>query len=460
MEIRWATLFWTTFGTLCIIEFVLIVVSLVYVTKEQLPISTDSLDFALYKNTRFQQCSTQTIASQPDCSAARLGNLSHWGLASSQLSDPDYPRLDLSKWASASFALLEPDYPRLSKPNDWCSLSTCFKDFKIIPSRPRAGAFPLTGLTVWLTVTFTAITAMFGLRRALLGGGHDTEDCYKPRFGILDWLGYVVDLVSTVWWWRELFAAARDPTFATTASLLAWFTPWRYAYMLRRHPLGCKLDGHATAKRVATVSSVAIAVAMWVATCWLINVKAADIGGPLVYSYLLQRYDCATELFDQAPGNTTCSVDKLCQSGGRLLGDIGIPDSGPASSMLQFYFMLFVFLTVSSVLTSLYALARAGHVPFPEWLDDLGDSLTLSRWGTSNVLALPIVFIILVCLITPIIAIDSLTHAAAAGGNREAAVAYDWDCRAVHVAMSPWRQYLDIHGFDQWLRIAKAWFNA
>lgn len=44
--------------------------------------------------------------------------------------------------------------------------------------------------------------------------------------------------------------------------------------------------------------------------------------------------------------------------------------------------------------------------------------------------------------------------------NRQASVAYDFDCQAVHIAISPWRQYLDIDGFGRTLRVVKAWFNA
>jgi hypothetical protein len=44
--------------------------------------------------------------------------------------------------------------------------------------------------------------------------------------------------------------------------------------------------------------------------------------------------------------------------------------------------------------------------------------------------------------------------------DRSAAVTYDLDCRAVHVAVSPWLQYLDVpnHGWEQ--RIVKMLFNS
>jgi hypothetical protein len=40
----------------------------------------------------------------------------------------------------------------------------------------------------------------------------------------------------------------------------------------------------------------------------------------------------------------------------------------------------------------------------------------------------------------------------------DAAVAFDWECQAVHVALSPWRFYTDVK-YEQGLRIAKMWFN-
>lgn len=41
----------------------------------------------------------------------------------------------------------------------------------------------------------------------------------------------------------------------------------------------------------------------------------------------------------------------------------------------------------------------------------------------------------------------------------DAAVNFNWKCQAVHVALSPWRFYLDVK-YEQGLRIAKMWFNS
>jgi hypothetical protein len=44
--------------------------------------------------------------------------------------------------------------------------------------------------------------------------------------------------------------------------------------------------------------------------------------------------------------------------------------------------------------------------------------------------------------------------------HRETSVAFDLDCQAVHIAISPWRQYLDVNGFSRATPVAKTWFNA
>lgn len=43
--------------------------------------------------------------------------------------------------------------------------------------------------------------------------------------------------------------------------------------------------------------------------------------------------------------------------------------------------------------------------------------------------------------------------------NREATVAYDVDCHALHIAISPWKLYLDLGDDNRAWRIARSWFN-
>jgi hypothetical protein len=44
--------------------------------------------------------------------------------------------------------------------------------------------------------------------------------------------------------------------------------------------------------------------------------------------------------------------------------------------------------------------------------------------------------------------------------NRDGPVAYDLDCQALHVYLSPWRHYLDVDDYQRGLRIARMWLNA
>lgn len=45
-------------------------------------------------------------------------------------------------------------------------------------------------------------------------------------------------------------------------------------------------------------------------------------------------------------------------------------------------------------------------------------------------------------------------------GAQESVVVFDATCKVVHVAMSPWRQYIDVGFQGQALRVVKLWFNA
>ncbi|KAK0727778.1 hypothetical protein B0T26DRAFT_144753 [Lasiosphaeria miniovina] len=142
---------------------------------------------------------------------------------------------------------------------------------------------------------------------------------------------------------------------------------------------------------------------------------------------------------------------------GRLLGDPSVPHLATVGAMLGFVFVLFSLLSLFCFATSLYTLIRAGIIPIPSWFREniFGQ---ISNRSTGTVFTAPFFIFIWLSILVPVFALTGASEHRP-GMNRESAIAYDWDCRVVHVAISPWRQYRDV-SFAQGARIAKAWFNA
>ena len=46
------------------------------------------------------------------------------------------------------------------------------------------------------------------------------------------------------------------------------------------------------------------------------------------------------------------------------------------------------------------------------------------------------------------------------GPEHEGPLAFDRECQAVHIMVSPWRWYLDIDTYNREMRIARMWLNA
>jgi hypothetical protein len=120
----------------------------------------------------------------------------------------------------------------------WCELASCLKGFKVIPSSPHPSAFSYASIMVWSFINVTAISAILTIRKRVWDDGHGNQgDC--EGLEILDWFLLAYDLCSFIQWWRAFGLVAGQPHYAPDISILAWFTPFRYAFSMHYCPYSC-----------------------------------------------------------------------------------------------------------------------------------------------------------------------------------------------------------------------------
>lgn len=130
--------------------------------------------FSLYENTIFEQCANTTPDSV-NCTAL------FWA-AVPEVSDPpgiSYTYQPIKGIDSARKSNLgHPTNSHGQKILDWCSLTSCLRDYKIVPRKPYDVAFGYRGynrLTIWGWVTVSTITGFWFLRNMSKGVHLDSE---------------------------------------------------------------------------------------------------------------------------------------------------------------------------------------------------------------------------------------------------------------------------------------------
>jgi hypothetical protein len=183
-------------------------------------------------------------------------------------------------------------------------------------------------------------------------------------------------------------------------------------------------------------------------------------GSPTVQSDLYRRYDCLQSQISNATGTSVCSPEQLCAEDwlfsdiGFALGDIRI------NAPLLFYYIMFFLLTV--------ILIAPFFGVFLKWGIDAYDGKQLT-WERTKAYFVKFMnwclfasFMGILVVWGVAISIGMMHHFITSWkvSNFAATVNYDLGCQAVHIAVSPWSQYLDVKtkGWEQ--RIVKMWFNA
>ncbi|KAE8325662.1 hypothetical protein BDV39DRAFT_178468 [Aspergillus sergii] len=394
---------------------------------------SDSPEYALYKNTRFEECYSAP-GSTTNCTAMRIA------LNSSTIAGFGYLR------SSAVFN---------ENSSDWCEAVSCFNDYKVVPSTPRDSAMWPTLLTSWAACAGFLVGSLFQLllqQKALYSPRN------KPCKGLGDvhwysWLFIGYDLVSFTWWWVSFGKLAAAPKSAATPFIVGWVIPWKYAGLFRYHPFSCAFGTNRRGKNVARGIFYILAVIQWIASWYVIHINLPSLTTAPGWGLRAPNpsYDCVQSQVDAAPGTSTCSATQIC-SRNWLFVDFGFHLLYRNADPLIAIGLIFLALT-------LLALSPLAMMVLACFLRDKSPSLSprsTLRWadpGPIAVLSLLSVFEIITGCILVVDMVKRLN------GTPDATLAFDWECQAIHVALSPWKYYIDVE-YERGWRLTKLWFNS
>lgn len=171
---------------------------------------------------------------------------------------------------------------------------------------------------------------------------------------------------------------------------------------------------------------------------------------------IIRRYDCADTFFQGASGVSYCSLQQLCGkdwlfSDAGVRSDMDVPVIG--------YFLAYMVLTFGLLFPFVYWLIPSTVAMCKRKWKRVFDPSELKRAMRETE---PFAVLLPVLVLTVFYGVMLLIHLGIHWdeSNREAGLAYDMECRAVHVPLSQWKQYLDLEAYNRPLRIAKMWFNA
>jgi hypothetical protein len=403
--------------------------------------TVDDNDFPLYKNTRFRECA----AAAPDpatCSAIR--NIS---------TDDDYAGIDrYIQWST------------INGTYHWCDVIRCFNGFKVIPSTANDSAMGLTSLGSW----WYFATTIFGVLWAFWSSGPLFQESRRDRtesrcrglrdVSVVDWILLVYDVCGPmVWWCVSFFFLLAHPKPHPTLSATAWIVTWKYSYLVQIHPFSCILAARRAnrnlRKALPWILGV-LAFAQWVASIYLVVIGFPGVTENKIY----QSYTCLEDQIPSAPGTTTCSAASLCAKRWLFTAGRQLDMTGEGSSWAHIGLWIFFTMVCAGYLF------LVGSIPCvettkgfaPRWA---GFKKYYFKWSPTLALATSGVVVVWIL---------GLLNAAAMAGlmgwpawpsrERDAVVAVDYACRAVHVYLSPWRCFLDFR-YDRELRVAKMWFG-
>ncbi|KAI4247440.1 MAG: hypothetical protein L6R40_001388 [Gallowayella cf. fulva] len=113
-------------------------------------------DFALYKNSRFKECAASN-SNNINCTLVMTTYSDSW--KDEDAKDRHHYVQNLTH-LSGQF-----DYTSFpsnrSKGHEWCSIVSCLRGFKVIPSSPLPSAFDDQTLAQWLSLCISAIAGLW-----------------------------------------------------------------------------------------------------------------------------------------------------------------------------------------------------------------------------------------------------------------------------------------------------------
>ncbi|KAL3491852.1 hypothetical protein BJX62DRAFT_236704 [Aspergillus germanicus] len=364
-------------GAIHLLAIIGIVISIF--VKDNTPIDED---FALYNNTRFEECATM-IPDAASCNAIRNIKVDY-------LEGIDrYIRWSVLGYQSQKF--------------DWCEAISCFNGFKVIPSTSNDGAMGVTSLGGWWYFVTTALGVLWASRTSCpifhRRSRTAPETCQGVRdISVIDWIILIYGVCGPMaWWWVSFFSLLANPEPRPTLSASAWIITWKYSYLVQIHPFSCILTrlSRKLQKAVPWILGL-LAVPQWAAT-------------------LSPTASCtAAEL---------CAKDWLFSASQPFLMPGEMVSAGATIGLWQFGTGFCVIYLQFGLLGIPGGQPRG---PAQGW--------AAHRWAVFKMAG-----------------IGELGWSAR---KPDALVAVDYECRAVHVSLSPWRCYLDF-AYARALRTAK-----
>ena len=435
-----------------------------YMKKDTSGLDVNDAQFAIYKNSRFAACSNWTPPRPVNCSLVMTDLGPEGRLHSKELSQKGRRYIYAQRvkdWRSSSESFDTSIQPTI----DWCSLSSCLRGFKIVPSTPYHSAYSSPPVTVWFYCIATTLLALKWLCDILLKDKHYNGEC--GGLSTLDVTFSVANLGAFGFWIYSFGLLMVNPRNATPVSLLAWLAPLRQAIALYFHPFHCLLNGRGSLRRRLMWSFLAIASMQLIATFVSLKMKWYDHTGKAPGYDFSARYQCLESKIQGAPGFSPCTPAQICSKewlfsypGWRAGTGYRAFDSSVAPFKWVYLGFFFIFI-LSSVVSAIVVLCFHDFWFSPRLARTQRQKERLRRLDrkvTKLVPTMPFLLLeFLVISIGPLLLyayIKQTTH------TRDAPVAYDVECRTAHVGLSPWRGYLDIRDDTLAVRVARMLLNA
>jgi hypothetical protein len=408
------------------------------VTTNDTGFEPSNSDYALYKNSRFEECYNGFPGSR---------NCTHSQVGPSRANDRDHAFQGLG-------------YVRDTQ--DWCQVVSCFHGFKIVPSTARISATNLPDIACWLAILLTSTTALWHTGRRLTNLAHNNSPpCKRSRdISWVDWILLAYDICGQfLWWWVSFIIFATDPTKSAAIAATSWVTTWKLGRLVQYHPYYCALPASRRTRRAIPYVLNAMAILQWIAGIYVLYVYRGDLVSKVS---ALKGYDCLASRILDAPGTTPCTPEELCSNGALFrnsdfLYDKTLPLNGRFT--LFFYFLLWTLVAIVPFIMVFIArcdtfVGSCCGIPQRTEKDKKED------WKTFDLAPETLISLSsLTCIIWGTIYSAWLLKTWN-GHGREGPIAFDTRCNALHVYLSPWRHYLDVSDYARAFRVAKMWFNA
>ncbi|KAI2624646.1 hypothetical protein GGS26DRAFT_564537 [Hypomontagnella submonticulosa] len=419
-------------------QIVIFFFTIKFVNTDNTGFEPENPNFALFKNSRFEECST-LVPDQANCTAiVDILRNAPYELDKEYL-NRGYTPIS-SQWRS-----------RKGIYYDWCTFASCFNGFKVVPSTPRPSVIGQTNFDLWNSLNMSALPFLLTFVKRnwnVYRGKQDECEGKLKELGIIDSAVLIYSICGPiVWWWVSFIRFAIDPVPNSTVSIFAWTTTWLLASNLHYHPYSCILARRQGLKQFLYWFLPILALVQWCATIYVLNVGWKQL---LQNGDISQGYDCVEAMMNDAPGTTKCSAQKLC-SDATLLSNMTFYWDFLEQGIVTSSIVIFTLLSIVALQPFVFATWRLFTTSEYSWGEQFqrGDVGPVAGPAFAGLIAT------LVCGLSATVLIKLSTTV-----NREAPVVADMECTAVHVGLSTWRYYLDLSIYARALRIAEAWFNA